>query len=77
MSNGELLGTLGVSILLLAFALNLSGKLEVNSVAYLLLNVLGGALACLSSYLIRFWPFVILEGVWMVASLVLLIKIKK
>ncbi|MCC6372035.1 MAG: hypothetical protein IT236_13610 [Bacteroidia bacterium] len=74
MNAGEMIGTLGVSLLLLAFALNLSKKLQVNSFTYLLLNVAGAALACVSSYLIRFWPFVILEGVWMISSLILLIK---
>jgi len=74
MNAGEIIGTLGVSLLLLAFALNLTNRLSVNSVYYLLLNVLGAALACVSSYLIRFWPFVILEGVWMISSLILLIK---
>jgi hypothetical protein len=76
MSQGELVGTLGVSLLLLAFALNLAKKLDVSSVPYLLLNITGAALAGISSYMISFWPFVILEGVWTVSSLVMLIKSK-
>jgi len=77
MSSGEWIGTLGVSILLLAFALNLLKKLEANSKMYLLMNVLGGALACLSSWMIQFWPFVVLEGVWAISSLLMLVRIKK
>jgi hypothetical protein len=74
MNPGELVGTIGVSLLLAAFALNLLKKLTSDSVAYLALNTAGAALACLSSYLIHFWPFVILEGVWMLSSLILLIR---
>lgn len=76
MTAGEWVGTIGVCLLLCAFALNLAGKLSATSAAYLLLNIFGAALAALSSYLIRFWPFVVLEGVWMLSSLVILIKNK-
>jgi hypothetical protein len=74
MSTGELLGTIGVTMLLLAFALNLVKKMESNSLPYLLLNIVGAALAGLSSYLISFWPFVVLEGVWTISSVVMLFR---
>jgi len=74
MNSGELIGTIGVSILLLAFALNLAKKLEATSKAYLILNILGALLAGISSYLIQFWPFVILEGVWTISSTVVLLN---
>lgn len=74
MSTGELIGSVGVSLLLIAFALNLLKKLEANSSVYLVLNIVGAGLACLSSYLIAFWPFVILEGVWTLSSLLILIR---
>lgn len=77
MDTGELLGTLGVSLLLLAFALNLSKKLPATSKTYLSLNIFGALLACISSYLIGFWPFVVLEGVWTLASLITLITNRK
>lgn len=77
MNIGEITGTAGVSLLLLAFALNLLNKLSTQSTTYLLLNIVGAALACVSSYLIRFWPFVILEGVWTLSSALLLFKKKK
>ena len=50
MSAGEIVGTFGVSILLIAFALNLAGKLSASSVPYLLMNIVGAALAGVSSY---------------------------
>jgi hypothetical protein len=77
MTTGELVGTLGVSILLIAFALNLSNKLSASSKLYLLMNVIGAALAGVSSYLIAFWPFVVLEGVWTISSLIMLLRTLK
>lgn len=77
MSIGDWLGTIGVTLLLIAFALNVTGKLGSKSVAYLLLNISGSGLACICSYLIGFWPFVILELVWFLASLVALLKKEK
>ena len=74
MSAGELTGTLGVSLLLIAFALNLKGQWPANGRVYLLMNTVGALLACISSVLIGFWPFVILEGVWTLSSLWMLLK---
>ena len=74
MSVSSLIGSVGVTILLLAFVLNLTQKLKADSSAYLLMNILGAFLAGVSSYMISFWPFVVLEGVWVIASLFPLIK---
>ena len=74
MTSGELVGTLGVTLLLIAFALNLADKWSSSSSIYLIFNVVGAGLACLSSYLIHFWPFVVLEGVWTISSLIMLLK---
>jgi hypothetical protein len=74
MSAGSLIGSIGVTILLLAFVLNLLQKLKADSSAYLVMNVAGAGLACASSIMISFWPFVVLEGVWAIASLVPLLK---
>lgn len=59
-----IIGLIGVSLLLLAFFLNLFKFLRPESYLYLMLNLVGGALACYSSYLINFVPFVVLEGTW-------------
>ena len=74
MNAGDLIGTLGVTLLLLAFAMNLANKWSATSVPYLLLNVIGAGLTCVSSYIIQFWPFVVLEGVWTLSSLVMLLR---
>ena len=74
MKTSDIFAIAGVSLLLLAFALNLAGKVHNKSISYLVLNVIGGGLAGVSSYLIEFWPFVVLQTVWTVTSLVMLIN---
>ena len=44
--------------------LNLAKILKAESVPYLALNLIGAVLACASSWMIDFMPFVILEGTW-------------
>lgn len=76
MGTSDIIGTIGVLLLLIAFAFNIANKWSSTSTPYLLLNVIGAALTCLSSYMIAFWPFVVLEGVWTLSSLAVLIKTK-
>lgn len=70
MSFAEILGTAGVSMILVGFTLNLFGIMQRRSYKYVLLNLVGGALACTASILIEFFPFVILEGTWTVVAVV-------
>jgi hypothetical protein len=74
MSSSEAFGSLGVSILLIAFILNLLKKIKTDSLPYILLNLIGAGTACYASMLIPYFPFVILEGVWTILSLVALIR---
>ena len=60
----DLIGSAGVALLLVAFFLNLFGRLRQDSVAYALLNMVGAGLSCYASFLIGFVPFVVLEGTW-------------
>lgn len=69
-----LVGSAGVGLLLLAFVLNLANVLKAESIPYLGLNLLGAGLACLSSWMIHFMPFVILEGTWALATFVGLLR---
>ncbi len=71
----DLLGFTGVAILLAAYLLNLANKISKDGLLYILMNVLGGGLACFASYLINYIPFVILEGTWMLVSLIALLKL--
>jgi len=68
------IGFAGVAILLLAFLLNLIGKLSKDGLSYILLNIVGAGLACLASWLINYIPFVILEASWTLVSLWALIN---
>jgi hypothetical protein len=63
-----LIGFLGVALLLVAFLLNLGRGLRVDGYPYIVLNLIGASLACYSSYLIDFMPFVVLEGTWAVVA---------
>ncbi len=70
----DIIGALGVAILLLAFLLNLKEFLKQNSNTYLAMNLVGAGLACLASVLLQYWPFIILEGCWTLVSLIGLIR---
>lgn len=59
-----LTGSIGVGLLLLAFFLNIFKKIAADSYVYILLNISGAAISGYASYLINYWPFVILEGTW-------------
>ncbi|MGE0132807.1 MAG: hypothetical protein AB7U82_32410 [Blastocatellales bacterium] len=72
-----IVGSVGVGLLLLAYLLNLLKRLSQDSKPYTWLNIIGAGLACYSSYLINFVPFIILEGTWFVVSLIALIKLSK
>jgi hypothetical protein len=69
-----LIGGTGVTLLLLAFLLNIARLMPAQGRPYMLANFLGASLACYSSYLIEFMPFVVLEGVWAAAALVALAR---
>lgn len=73
--DATLVGSAGVSLLLAAFLLSTRGLLHAGSLAYLTLNLMGAALACLSSYMIEFLPFVLLEGAWAVVALIGLVRV--
>ena len=69
MTSTDLIGFIGVSVLLLAFFLNLSNRIGKDSLTYLLLNVIGAGVACLASVLLHYWPFILLEGCWTLVPL--------
>ena len=74
MSTSDILATAGVSILLIAFLLQILKVISVESNSYSLMNLVGAALAGISAWMISFMPFVVLESVWVVVSLFNLIK---
>ncbi len=66
----DMIGSVGVAMLLLAFAVNLVGWLGQESVLYASINAVGAGLAGYASWLIAYWPFVVLEGIWFLVSVV-------
>jgi hypothetical protein len=75
MAPADWIGSAGVFILLVAFLLNLLNRISQNGYAYVTMNLVGAALAGLASVMIHYTPFVILEAVWVIVSLVTLINI--
>ena len=68
MNTTDIIGFIGVTILLIAYFLNLTDKIGKDSLAYLQMNFFGAGLACLASVLMRYLPFIILEGSWTIIS---------
>ena len=75
-SFADITGSVGVFILLLAFVLNLLNKISRDSISYIVMNIIGAGLACYASYLIDYIPFIVLEGVWTLVSLIALVRYK-
>jgi hypothetical protein len=70
----DIIGTLGVGMILLAYFSNTAKLLPKDGKLFFVLNILGSALACYASFLITYWPFVILEGTWALVSIYGLMK---
>ncbi len=77
MTQTDLIGFIGVTILLVAFFLNLNNTISKDSKTYLFLNFIGAGLACLASVLMKYLPFIILEGSWTLVSALGLLKLMK
>ena len=78
MNTDEIIGTIGVGLILLAYFLNIFSWIKKDGVLFFAMNIIGASIACYASVLIRFWPFIILEGTWAIVSVIGLLKtIKK
>lgn len=77
MNTNDWIGTAGVSLILLAYFCSTFHWVSPQSRLFFAMNALGAAMACYASYLIAYWPFVVLEGTWTVVSLTGWIKAKK
>ena len=64
MSFADIITTIGVSLILLAFLLLNIKKISPTDKSYHVMNVLGAGLACYGAILINSIPFVVLEGIW-------------
>ena len=77
MKLSDILASAGVIILLIAFLLNLYKKLPVQSKVYTLLNFIGAMLCCVSSVIIKFYPFVVLEAIWATFAILSLLGVPR
>lgn len=76
MAPSDIINSLGVALILLAFVLHQFRVVTGQSASYLWINFIGSALACYGSILIAAYPFVVLEGVWAIVSLLGLLRPK-
>jgi hypothetical protein len=67
-------GFIGVTILLVAFYLNLRSLIAKNGLIYLGMNFAGAGIACIASILLKYLPFIILEGCWTIVSMYGLVR---
>jgi len=74
MAYNDIIGTIGVALILLAFFLNTARLLQPNGRFYYVMNIIGATMALYASYQIGYLPFVILEGAWMLVSIYGLMK---
>jgi hypothetical protein len=77
MNQIDIIGFTGVAILLLAYFMNMTGKIARDSKAYLYMNFVGAAIACLASVLMKYVPFILLEACWTIVSLIGIVNLQK
>jgi hypothetical protein len=75
MNYNDIIGTIGVGLILLAYFLNIFSLIPKEGHLFFIMNIIGAALACYASFLIDYFPFIILEGTWTLVSVAGLIKL--
>lgn len=74
MNYNDIVGTIGVGLILLAYFLNIFSLIPKDGVTFFIMNIAGAGLACYASILINYVPFIILEAVWCLVSIAGLMK---
>ena len=74
MTMTDWVGAIGVSILLAAFFLNVTKRVNQDSLIYISLNLSGALIALVASYMLHYMPFIVLEAVWSLVSVIALIN---
>jgi hypothetical protein len=64
---------LGAVLIVSAFVLSQTGRMDARSFLYILLNLVGGAILAVLAFNQARWGFVLLEGTWTLISLISLI----
>ncbi|MFT4309615.1 MAG: CBU_0592 family membrane protein [Candidatus Woesearchaeota archaeon] len=63
-----IIGIIGMTILVSAYLLAITGKLGAQSVHYLGLNIIASVLLGIYAYMIMSWPFLAINIVWITGS---------
>lgn len=77
MKASDIIASVGVIILLIAFLLNLYKKLPAQSNSYKLMNFIGAGLNAYASYMVSFYPFIVLEVVWALVALLSMFNVPR
>lgn len=77
MSYNDIVGTIGVSIILIAYFMNIFSFIKKDGFLFYVMNIIGASLACYASILINYLPFIILEATWAMVSVLGLVKVLK
>ena len=75
MNYNDIIGTIGVGLILLAYFLNIFSLIPKDGLLFFVMNIIGAALACYASFLINYLPFIILEGTWTLVSIIGLLRL--
>ena len=75
MNYNDIIGTIGVGLILLAYFLNTFAYIPKEGKLFFSMNIIGAGLACYASALIHYVPFIVLEGVWCLVSIAGFIKL--
>jgi hypothetical protein len=68
MNKADIISTIGVVFILLAFYLLSTERLKADSKMYNLMNIFGAGMAGYAAWLIGSAPFIVLESIWVAAA---------
>lgn len=69
MDTPTIIGSIGAALILIGFTLNQLNKWKKTDLRYDVVNLIGGALLVVFSWMISAWPFLVLNAVWTLVSL--------
>lgn len=71
-----IVGIVGMIFILVAFVLDeFYKKFDQNTIVYNALNIIGSGLLIVYALILKGWPFLILNSVWLVVAIIKLVKV--